>query len=544
MRRGGRAVPAALVAALSLLPAGRRNGSAHGGPPAAVTDDSLSGAGGTAPAPDRPGPPPTGRNGEQGAEDADASRSRAASGPDAEQGADQASGRASGRGADRASGQGAHQASGRSAPRQRLRAWAELLRVSALFSVPGDALAGAAAVGRRPGRGTALAIGASLCLYEAGMALNDWADREEDAVDRPHRPIPSGRISPAAALGAAGVLTAAGLALAARAGRPALTVATGLAATVWAYDLHLKHTKAGPAAMAAARSLDLLLGATATATGKVAASGTGTPAVGARFDNVAGRAARAGATPARASLISARGAAGPAPARGGAAPTPVLGGLTTCLPALPAAFVLGAHTYGVTAVSRHEAQGGSTGTPLAVLATTTALAAAVLGERWGRTLGLPGATVTASGAGPGTGAGPAGAPARGATARRTAVPGRATARGAGPQPGDTPGQDLLGQDLLGRGIPGRGLPGRATDPLRLLVVALTGAYLRTAGPPLLHAALNPSPPLTQRAVGGGIRAMIPLQAALAARAGAPVTGLAVMGLVPLARSLARKVSLT
>ncbi|NEE29948.1 prenyltransferase, partial [Streptomyces sp. SID7982] len=64
------------------------------------------------------------------------------------------------------------------------------------------------------------------------------------------------------------------------------------------------------------------------------------------------------------------------------------------------------------------------------------------------------------------------------------------------------------------------------------------------GPPLLHAALNPSPPLTQRAVGGGIRAMIPLQAALAARAGSPVTGLAVMGLVPLARSLARKVSLT
>ncbi|MDX2673803.1 UbiA family prenyltransferase [Streptomyces sp. NRRL_ISP-5395] len=565
MRRGGRAVPAALVAALSLLPAGRRNGFAHGGPPAAVTDDSLSGAGGTAPAPDRPGPPPTGRNGEQGAEDADASRSRAASGPDAEQGADQASGRdaeqgagrasdrASGRGADRASGQGAHQASGRGAPRQRLRAWAELLRVSALFSVPGDALAGAAAVGRRPGRGTALAIGASLCLYEAGMALNDWADREEDAVDRPHRPIPSGRISPAAALGAAGVLTAAGLALAARAGRPALTVATGLAATVWAYDLHLKHTKAGPAAMAAARSLDLLLGATATATGKAAAPGTGTPAFGARFDNVAGRAARAGATPARASLTSARGAAGPAPARGaaispsargGAAPTPVLGGLTTCLPALPAAFVLGAHTYGVTAVSRHEAQGGSTGTPLAVLATTTALAAAVLGERWGRTLGLPGATATAYGAGPGTGAGPAVAPAHGATARRTAVPGRATARGAGPQPGDTPGQDLFGQDLFGRGIPGRGLPGRATDPLRLLVVALTGAYLRTAGPPLLHAALNPSPPLTQRAVGGGIRAMIPLQAALAARAGAPVTGLAVMGLVPLARSLARKVSLT
>ncbi|MFI0877634.1 SCO3242 family prenyltransferase [Streptomyces parvus] len=447
MRRRGRAVPAVLVAALSLLPAGRRNGFAHGGPPAAVTDDRLSGAGGTAPAPDRPGPPPTGRTGERGA---DTGESRP------------------------------HATSGRGTPRERLRAWAELLRVSALFSVPGDALAGAAAVGGRPGRGTALAIGASLCLYEAGMALNDWADRDEDAIDRPHRPIPSGRISPAAALGAAGVLTAAGLALAARAGRPALTVATGLAATVWAYDLHLKHTKAGPAAMAAARSLDLLLGATATA--EVAVPGAGTPGGGGLSDNVAGVTAAATA----------------------AVPTP--GTLTASLPALPAALVLGAHTYGVTAVSRHEAQGGSTAVPLAVLATTTALAAAVLGggERssW------------------------------------------ATARHAVPQPGGAPGQDLFGQDLPGRGIPGRGIPGRATDPLRLLVIGLTGAYLRTAGPPLLHAALNPSPPMTQRAVGGGIRAMIPLQAALTARAGSPVTGLAVMGLVPLARSLARKVSLT
>ncbi|MFF1631525.1 UbiA family prenyltransferase, partial [Streptomyces sp. NPDC058272] len=147
----------------------------------------------------------------------------------------------------------------------RARAWAELLRLPALFTVPGDALAGAAAVGARPNSRTLLAIGSSLCLYEAGMALNDWSDRAEDAVERPRRPLPSGRIHPAAALTAAGVLTAAGLALAARAGRPALAVAAPLAATVWAYDLKLKRTPAGPAAMAAARGLDVLLGATAAA---------------------------------------------------------------------------------------------------------------------------------------------------------------------------------------------------------------------------------------------------------------------------------------
>ncbi len=79
-------------------------------------------------------------------------------------------------------------------------AWAELLRLPALFTVPGDALAGAAAAGARPGPRTLLAIASSLCLYEAGMALNDWADRAEDAVERPHRPLPSGRVRPAAAL--------------------------------------------------------------------------------------------------------------------------------------------------------------------------------------------------------------------------------------------------------------------------------------------------------------------------------------------------------
>ncbi|MFF8605926.1 SCO3242 family prenyltransferase [Streptomyces sp. NPDC015346] len=314
--------------------------------------------------------------------------------------------------------------SGRLARRvaRRVAPWAELLRVSALCTVPGDALAGAAAAGLRPNRATLLAIGASVCLYEAGMALNDWADRAEDAVDRPHRPIPSGRITPRAALTASAALTAAGLGLAARAGRPALGVATALAATVWSYDLHLKHTPAGPAAMAAARALDLLLGATATG---------GSPS--------------------------------PSPRPPSPRPRP---------PASPlaSAALLAVHTYAVTAVSRHEAQGGSTRAPSLALAATLAVAA---------------------------------------TATR-------------PVAGDrTP-----------------------AAPARLVVAALAADYARTPAAPLLHAALNPSPPLTQRSVGAGIRALIPLQATLAARSGAPVTALALLALAPLARALARKVSPT
>ncbi|CAM5291471.1 hypothetical protein GCM10010230_48070 [Streptomyces narbonensis] len=275
------------------------------------------------------------------------------------------------------------------------------------------------------------------------MALNDWADRDEDAAERPHRPLPSGRITPAAALAASAALTATGLGLASRAGRPALAVASALATTVWAYDLGLKHTPAGPATMATARALDLLLGATAT-----------TP------------------TPRRA------------------------------LRSLPAAALLGAHTYAVTAVSRHETHGGSTRTPLAALAVTLTIA----GTLSTRTPQPP----------------PPGPP---APRPRPALPFPTPSPHPRSHPDPHPGA------LHSSGRPHLG-------PLLAL------AYARTPATLLLHAALNPSAALTERAVGGGIRATIPLQAALAARAGATGTALGLLGLVPLARALARKVSPT
>ncbi|PGH42218.1 4-hydroxybenzoate polyprenyltransferase [Micromonospora sp. WMMA1996] len=138
----------------------------------------------------------------------------------------------------------------------------ELVRAPAALSVPGDVVAGGAAAGALDRRTPALA-GASVLLYWAGMAANDWADRRLDAVERPERPIPSGRVRPAVALGVAAGLTAAGLAVATAAGgRRAAAVAFPLAATIWGYDLRAKDTAAGPAVMAACRGLDVLLGAT------------------------------------------------------------------------------------------------------------------------------------------------------------------------------------------------------------------------------------------------------------------------------------------
>ncbi|MCH6163487.1 SCO3242 family prenyltransferase [Streptomyces marispadix] len=319
-------------------------------------------------------------------------------------------------------------------------AWARLLRVSALFTVPGDALAGAAASGHRPNRGTALAAGSSLCLYEAGMALNDYADRHIDAVERPSRPLPSGRITPGSALAASAALTASGLGLAAVAGRGALLTASALAATVWAYDLGLKHTALGPATMAAARGLDLVLGAVASAS-------------------------EAGARQGPRRRSSASGAV------------------------LRAAGLLGTHTFAVTAVSRRETLGAAPAVPLAALGAVGAVAAAT----WG-----------------------------------AVRPGRA---------GDSRGRAGAG---AGAGADSGTRPG----PVRAAVTASAAAYAVTAARPLVAALPDPSPALLQRAVGGGIRATIPLQAALNARAGRSGWAVAVLALTPAAARLSRKVSPT
>ncbi|GLU47988.1 SCO3242 family prenyltransferase [Nocardiopsis ansamitocini] len=154
----------------------------------------------------------------------------------------------------------------------RLRDAAELVRLPAALTVPGDTLAGAAASGWPNGRRTWALPVASTLLYWAGMALNDYADRTIDAVERPERPIPSGRVSPGGALALATGLTAAGVGAATwGGGRRALTVALPLAATIWCYDLAGRRGPVGPALMAGARGLDVLMGAGGRSTAAVPA---------------------------------------------------------------------------------------------------------------------------------------------------------------------------------------------------------------------------------------------------------------------------------
>ncbi|WP_150955442.1 SCO3242 family prenyltransferase [Microbacterium testaceum] len=140
----------------------------------------------------------------------------------------------------------------------------DLVRAPASLTVLGDALVGALSA-RGPGADGPWRVGAlaasSVCLYSAGMALNDWADADLDALERPERPLPSGRISRDRALAVGVGLTVVGVGTAFAAGRASGLVSLALAGALWSYDTVFKATAAGPVVMAACRGLDVLMGA-------------------------------------------------------------------------------------------------------------------------------------------------------------------------------------------------------------------------------------------------------------------------------------------
>ncbi|SIO07319.1 SCO3242 family prenyltransferase [Agromyces cerinus] len=138
----------------------------------------------------------------------------------------------------------------------------DLVRAPAALTVIGDTLAGGHAGGARFTGRQWLLPAASVLLYSGGMALNDYADRQLDAEERPERPIPSGRVSAGDALAVVSGCFAAGLALAAAGGgRRGLGVAVPLVGAIVLYNTVAKSTPLGPVSMAACRGLDVMMGA-------------------------------------------------------------------------------------------------------------------------------------------------------------------------------------------------------------------------------------------------------------------------------------------
>jgi 4-hydroxybenzoate polyprenyltransferase len=141
----------------------------------------------------------------------------------------------------------------------RLRDVLALIRLPNVLTAPTDVAMGLAVSGAPWGGAIAL-LGASALAYAGGMALNDACDAPLDAVERPERPIPSGRVSRTAAFALAAVALLASLALAAAAGAHTFGVAVLLAAAIVLYDAAVKATVVGPLAMASCRALNVGLG--------------------------------------------------------------------------------------------------------------------------------------------------------------------------------------------------------------------------------------------------------------------------------------------
>jgi geranylgeranylglycerol-phosphate geranylgeranyltransferase len=147
-------------------------------------------------------------------------------------------------------------------PASPLRSFAALVRVGtcttgAILCLLGAALAGNAA-------GAALATVSIACAIAFAQVVNDISDVDLDRLDKPHRPLPTGAISLAAARATA-ITTAAACLLAAAASRPAtFAFAVVLIALSWLYSTHLKSTVlAGNVVVAALASSTVTFGAVA-----------------------------------------------------------------------------------------------------------------------------------------------------------------------------------------------------------------------------------------------------------------------------------------
>lgn len=147
-------------------------------------------------------------------------------------------------------------------------AYAALVRLPNLFTSPPDVILGAALASTVAGSvsipGVAGLALASVLLYASGTTLNDYADAEEDARERPERPIPSGDVSRRVALFVGVVLLVTGVGVATVAGGGAAGATAGaLALAILLYDGVFKGSTVGFLFMGASRGLNVLLGVAA-----------------------------------------------------------------------------------------------------------------------------------------------------------------------------------------------------------------------------------------------------------------------------------------
>jgi 4-hydroxybenzoate polyprenyltransferase len=147
------------------------------------------------------------------------------------------------------------------------RAYLELVRPANVVTALADVLAGYGIAGLSHHAAVPWLLVSTSCLYAGGVVLNDVFDRDLDRVERPERPIPSGRVRVEAAARFGAALLIAGIVTAAMATGAAGLVAAALAGCIFLYDAWGKRQWLfGPINMGICRGLNLLLGVAAVPT--------------------------------------------------------------------------------------------------------------------------------------------------------------------------------------------------------------------------------------------------------------------------------------
>ncbi|PSF38498.1 polyprenyltransferase [Aphanothece hegewaldii CCALA 016] len=142
----------------------------------------------------------------------------------------------------------------------------QLMRPANIVTAWADILAGFAVSDAIITDSTSLAwlLLATTGLYGGGVVFNDVCDAQLDAIERPERPIPGGRISLQAATVLGILLLGVGILAAAQVSRLSMILAVSIAVLALIYDRYSKHHPLlGPLNMGLCRGGNLLLGVSA-----------------------------------------------------------------------------------------------------------------------------------------------------------------------------------------------------------------------------------------------------------------------------------------
>lgn len=147
----------------------------------------------------------------------------------------------------------------------RIWAYLQLMRPANIVTAWADILTGFAASGAGLNISLAWLILATTGLYGGGVVFNDVFDAQLDAVERPERPIPTGKASPLGATILGALLLALGVVAAAQVSLLSAAIAAIVAIGAIIYDAWNKHNAiASPINMGLCRGGNLLLGVSAT----------------------------------------------------------------------------------------------------------------------------------------------------------------------------------------------------------------------------------------------------------------------------------------